>query len=222
MNNSFFHNILSLNWSATIGLNYAIGGLSFVFRMPVKVYGKLKWHIDGKIILPANAIRNTLIIGSSHEDYTASSGRAELNIEGTWKINGIVRIGHDSFIGVKKDGVLEMGDGCMIARDSQIHCSNSIIFGDNVFAGELYATDSTEHQMIVQGEKKPMMGEVKIGDETYLGFRCMLLKGCKIPPRSVVASGAICNKDYTKSGTEKLFIAGSPAIVKANDVTALK
>lgn len=222
MNKNYLHNILSLNWLATIGINYHVGGLSLVFRQPIKIYGKMKYHIGGKIILPANAIRNTLIIGSPHEDYTASSGRAELNIEGTWTIHGITRIGNDCFIGVRKGGVLETGSNCTIGRDTQIHCSNKVSIGNNILTGEMYITDCSEHQIISNGQKKPMMGEVNIGDGTYLGFRCMLLKGCRIPPLSVVASGAVCTKDYTKEGTEKLFIAGVPATVKAQDITSSK
>lgn len=219
MNNNFFHNILSLNWSATLGVNYAVGGLPLVFRMPIKIYGKMKWHINGEIVLPSNAIRNTVIIGSPHEDYTASSGRAEMNIEGTWRIKGITRLGHDCFIGVRKGGVLETGKGCVFGRDTQIHCSKKIVFGNDILTGELYVTDCAEHQIISKGEKKNMMGEVLIGNGTYLGFRCMLLKGCIIPPHSVVASGAVCTKDYSKEGREKLFIAGIPAQVKTKDVT---
>ena len=65
-----------------------------------------------------------------------------------------------------------------------------------------------------------MLGEVTVGDGTYLGFRTILLKGTIIPPRSVVGSGAVCSSDYSKSGSEKLFICGSPAKVKSKEVTA--
>ena len=222
MNKFFITNLFHINWIATVALNFKTGGAAAVFHMPIRVYGKLKWHVSGSIIVPGDAIRNTLIIGSRHEDYTNFVGKAEINIEGTWKVNGVVCIGPDSFIGVRKGALLEMGNGCMFARDTQIHCSEHIVFENDIFAGELYATDSSEHQIIKGGLKQPITEEIRVGKGSYFGFRCVLLKGCKIPPLSVVASCAVCSRDYTSYGEEKLFIAGIPATVRSQDVTAVK
>lgn len=213
-------NIIRLNWTATIRLNYKAGGIACVMAMPIKVYGRLKHHVSGKIVLPKDAIRSTLVIGSEHEDYTASSGKAELNIQGEWRINGLVRIGHDCFIGIEKGGMLEMNNGSYFGRDTQIHCYNSIRFGSGIFAGEMYATDSTIHQMYKDGKEQQSNGCISVGSGTYLGFRTMLLKDCHIPPRSVVASGAVCNRDYTKDGDAKLLLAGVPAVVKSTNTFA--
>lgn len=215
---SFITNILRLNWHATIAINHKIGGWQTVLRMPVKVYGKMKLDISGNIILPDNAIRNTLIIGSDHEDYTASSGRAQLRIDGTWVIEGLVRIGHDCFIGVEKGATLTMGAGCFIGRDSQIHCSGTTVFGRDVLCGEIYVCDSDVHTITENGVETQTVGAVTIGDGVYLGFRTKLLKNTIIPPRSVVASGAICTKDY---GTEaEVLLAGVPAKIVKHNVTA--
>lgn len=217
----FIRNFISLNWLATIGLNYKAGGVKCIFRMPIKVYGPLKWNVSGKIILPYGAIRNTLIIGEKHEDYNASSGRAQIDIRGTWKVGGLTRIGPDCFLGVAKGAMLESGDHVYIGRESQIHCSKCVIIGDGVFSGELYITDSSEHRIFIEGKEMSTGGIVSVGTGTYLGFRCMLLKGCNIPPRSVVASGAICTKDYTREGGSELFLVGMPAKVKRYHTYAL-
>lgn len=214
------NNLFRLNWIATARLNYRAGGLRYVLRMPIKVYGQLRLHLSGRIELPEHAIRNTLIIGSDHEDYTAFAGRAEVNVQGIWRVQGIVRIGSDSFIGVAQGALLEMGDGCAFGRDSQIHCARHICFGRDVFTGELYATDSTEHQLVKHGVPQPMLGEVIVGDGVYMGFRTMLLRAV-VPAHSVVASGAVVNKDFSKQGDE-LLLAGVPAIVKGRVTYALK
>lgn len=215
-------NIIRLNWTATICLNYKAGGIVCVLAMPIKVYGRLKHHVSGRIVLPEGAVRNTLIIGSEHEDYTASSGKGEIYIEGEWHINGLVRIGHDCFIGIDKGGVLEMNDGSFFGRDTQIRCSNSIRFGNDVFAGEMYATDSTIHPIYKDGKQQQCKGCISVGDGTYLGFRTVLLKGCCIPPQSVVASAAVCNRDYTQDGEAQLLLAGVPAVVKSRNTYATK
>lgn len=214
------HSIYKTNWLATFRLNYHVGGWRAVVRMPIRVYGPLKLSVEGRIMLPQDSPRATLVINSCHEDYTASSGRAELNVRGLWKVGGFLRIGPDSCIAIEKGALLETGADTYLGRDTQIHCSHHVSIGNGVFAGEMYVCDSTVHQVFAAGKAKPVQGEVLIADGTYLGFRTVLLKGTVIPPRSVVGSGAVCASDFSAAGAEKLFIYGNPAQVKARDVTA--
>lgn len=213
-------NILHTNWCATIGLNWKAGGMAYVLHMPIRVYGKLRWHVGGNITFEQPILRNMLIIGSEHEDYTASAGRAELRIDGELTIGGNVRIGPDAFVGVANGARLTIGQDTFLGRDSQIHCWNEINIGSNVFMGETYMTDSTEHPIIKNGEEQPLLGSIKIGDGVYGGFRTMILRGAVIPPRSVIASGAVCTKDYSTNGSH-IMLTGVPASVKATNVTAI-
>lgn len=212
--------IIHTNWPATFRLCYHAGGWRGLCRMPVRVYGPLRLTLGGRIQLPPDSSKNMIVIGSDHEDYTASSGKAELNIQGTWQIGGPLRIGPDSCIAIGKGAVLETGACTYLGRDTQIHCCCRIRIGDGVFAGEMYVCDSAVHQIISQGTPKPMNAPVVIGEGTYLGFRTVLLKGTVIPPFSVVGSGAVCTSDFRRAGAEKLLICGNPASVKAQDVTA--
>lgn len=212
--------LIHTNWLATFRLNYHAGGWKAVRRLPIRVYGPLKLKLEGKTILPPDVTKNMIVIGSDHEDYTASSGKAELNIQGTWKLNGTLRVGADTCIAIGKDAMLEIGKDVFLGRDTQIHCCHHISIGNGVFAGEMYVCDSTVHQILSDGYSKPMTGEVIIGDRVYLGFRTVLLKGAVIPSVSVVGSGAVCVSDYSKSGAEKLLICGNPAVVKAQGIAA--
>ena len=210
-------NIFRLNWPATIRMNYNAGGLKAVFRMPIKVYGKLRLRLGGRIVLPPGAIRNTLVIGEEYEDYTASAGKAQVSIQGEWHVEGIVRVGVDCFIGVERGGRLEMGNGVLIGRDSEIHCLNHIRFAQNVWAAELYAIDSTVHQVVIDGENKPINGDVVIEEGGRLFNRTMLLKGAKLPPHTITAAGSLVNKDFTEYGSH-IMVAGTPAKIKYTDI----
>lgn len=212
--------IFSINWLATFRLNYNAGGWKFVFRMPIKVYGPLRLSLHGKVILPLESPRNTVIINSEHEDYTAYSRKSQVCVHGTWKIGGFLRLGPDSLISVADGALLETGRDTFLGRDTQIHCYHHTKIGDGVFAGELYVCDSTIHRIFANGNAKPVHGSVIIGDGTYLGFRTVVLKGAVIPPRSVVGSGTVLSSDYSYHGKEKLFLCGDPAIVKRDNVTA--
>ena len=218
--NMKLHSILHTNWLATFRLNYHAGGWGAVMRMPIKVYGSLKLKLQGRIILPANAQRNMVIINADFEDYTASAGRAEVCILGTWQIDGFLRIGPDSCIYVNDEAYLQFGRDIYIARDSRILCYKHITLGNNVLIGGTYVTDSSHHHIYKEGTEQPMYGNVVIGDGVYLGFRTILLKGAVIPAGSVVGSGAVCASDFSKGGAEKLLICGNPAVVKAQNVTA--
>lgn len=186
--------------------------------MPIKVYGKLRLTLRGKIVLPEHAVRNTLIIGESYEDYTVSAGKAQLVLDGEWRIEGIVRIGIDCFIGIRQGGVLTMGNGVFVGRDSEIRCSSSVIIKQNAVLAKAYVNDSTEHQMLCDGEPKPVLKPITIG-EGALVLRAIVLGGTIIPSRSVVAAGAVCCRDYSKEGESKLLLTGVPATVKHNDYT---
>ena len=218
--NMKLHSILHTNWLATFRLNYHAGGWKAVVQMPIRVYGSLKLSLGGKIILPSGSRKNTVIINSCHEDYTAPSGKAELNIQGTWKLGGSLHVGPDGCIAVAEGALLETGADTYLGRDTQIHCYRHVSIGNGVFAGEMYICDSTIHQVLSADVEKPMHGEVIIGDSVYLGFRTILLKGTVIPPLSVVGSGAVCTSDFSKDGVEQLLICGNPAVVKARGVTA--
>ena len=212
--------ILHTNWLATFRLNYHAGGWKAVLRMPIIVHGSLKLKLQGKIILPANAQRNMVIINANFEDYTASADKAEVCILGTWQIDGFLRIGPDSCIYVNNEACLQFGPDIYIARDSRILCYKHITLGSNVLMGGTYVTDSSHHHIYKAGTVQPMYGDVFVGNDVYLGFRTILLKGTVIPAGSVVGSGAVCASDFSKEGAEKLLICGNPAVVKAQDVTA--
>ena len=218
--NMKLHSILHTNWLATFRLNYHAGGWGVVMRMPIRVYGSLKLKLQGRIILPANAQRNMVIINADFEDYTASAGRAAVCVLGTWQIDGFLRIGPDSCIYVNDEACLQFGRDIYIARDSRILCYKHITLGNNVLMGGTYVTDSSHHHIYREGTEQPMYGNVVIGDGVYLGFRTILLKGAVIPAGSVVGSGAVCASDFSKGGAEKLLICGNPAAVKAQNVTA--
>ncbi|MBQ7461092.1 MAG: hypothetical protein IJS63_02390 [Bacteroidaceae bacterium] len=209
-------NIFRLNWFATCRLNYLAGGWKAVFRMPIKVYGRLKLSLRGRIELPENYIRNTLIIGEPYEDNTVSAGVAQLVLDGEWRIEGIVRIGIDCFIGIRKGGVLTIGDNVFIGRESQIRVDMSVIIQRDTIIAKSYLTDTNEHKILRDGNPIPVCRPVVIGQRGRLN-PCIVLPGTILPPDTTVGIGSLCNRDYSSDGACRLFLAGNPARVKSTD-----
>lgn len=219
---SKIRNILAMNIWATIIVNYRLIGLHAVFCQTVVVYGRLKKELSGRIDIAdeLRSKRGVVVIGSKHETYIAEAGKAQLTIKGTWKVDGNIKIGVDSCIYVDKNAELITGDGVYIARDSQIHCMKKITIGDNVLMGEIYITDSSSHEIERNGVVSSMTSNIDIGHHSYAGFRSMVLKGCRIPPYSIIGSGAVCTKDYAADYRDgHVFLVGIPAVVKEIGVT---
>lgn len=186
------------------------------------VHGRL--HLDigprARILLPEDAGRGTVVIGSRHETYKASAGRGQFSIYGTWQVRGRVRIGVDSCLYIHPDATFTTGRDVFIARDSQIECAQSVTLGNNVLAGEIYITDHSGHPVSHQGVVQPLTKSISIADGCYFGFRTQVLRGAVIPPHSVIASGAVCTRDYAATHPAgHLLLAGVPAQVRATDVT---
>lgn len=184
--------------------------------MPIKVYGKLRLTLRGKIVLPEHALRNTLIIGEPYEDHTVSAGKAQLVLDGEWRVEGIVRIGIDCFIGIGSEGCLVTGDNVFIGRDSQIRADLSVTIERDTIIAQGYITDTNKHQIMRDGKFVPVCKPVFIGQRGRLN-PCILLPGTILPPDTTVGIGSLCLRDYTTEGKGRLFLAGNPATVKSTD-----
>ncbi|MBR5715932.1 MAG: hypothetical protein IKX59_05045 [Bacteroidales bacterium] len=217
-----FKSLFRTNWLATLKLNLKLLPWNQARRLPIVVEGPLRIEIgeEARIVLPNEARRGTITLGSRHETYKAEAGKAQFSIFGTWNVNGPVRIGIDSCLYIHRGATLTTGSEIFFARDSQIECAESVTIGDNVLAGEIYLCDSAGHEVEHGKEVQPMTRPISIGDGCYFGFRTMVLRGAKIPPHCVIGSGAVCTRDFVEALPEgHLLLAGVPAEVKACDVT---
>ena len=207
---------------STLLLNLRLLPLRQALRLPIVVEGSMRIEIGkgARLILPPDAARGTIILGSRHETYKAASGRGQFSLHGTWQVRGRIRIGVDSCLYIHRGGTLTTGDGVYIARDSQVECAHEVTIGNQVLAGEIYICDNSGHPVTHGTEPQPMCRPLHIADGCYFGYRTMVLRGASIPPHSVIGSGAVCTRDYTSAHPSgHLLLTGVPADVRATDVT---
>lgn len=220
--NTSTNNSTTMNWLATLRLNFRLLPWRQALRLPIVVQGALRLDIgpEARIVLPSDAPHGTVVLGSRHETYKASAGRAQCSIYGTWQIVGRVRIGVDSCLYIHRGATLTTGADVYIARDSQVECAEAITLGNHVLAGEIYLCDTAAHKVSHAGVEQPMTRPIMIGDGCYFGFRTQVLRGAVIPPQCVIGSGAVCTRDYAAQHKEgHLLLAGVPAQIRATDVT---
>lgn len=217
-----FNKFFRTNWLVTLKLNIKLLPWRQACRLPIVVEGPLRIEMGSgaRILLPKDAARGTVTLGSRHETYRAEAGRAQFSIFGTWQVNGRIRIGLDSCLYIHPGATLSTGRDVYIARDSQIECAERVTIGDNVLAGEIYICDHAGHEVKHGGAGQPLTRPISIGEGCYFGFRTMVLRGAVIPPHCAIGSGAVCTRDYAAAHPGgHLLLAGVPAEVKAQGVT---
>ncbi len=210
------------NWPATLKLNFRLLPWRQACRLPIVAEGPLRIEIGegARVVLPDDAGRGAIVLGSRHETYKAGAGKGQCSIFGTWDAKGKIRIGLDSCLYIHRGATLTTGGDIYIARDSQIECAERVTIGDNVLAGEIYICDSAGHPVMHGNDLQPMTKPITIGKGCYFGFRTTVLRGAAIPPHCVIGSGAVCTSDFVKAHPEgHLLLTGVPAEVKACGVT---
>ena len=145
-------------------------------------------------------------------------------------------IGHDCLIGAQlicesNDAVIIIGNKTFISGGTQIISSRKITIGNNVLiARDVIIQDGNSHSINHIDRKKDIeyttarfngkprsdknfslidRKDISIGDDVWIGLRCIILKGVTIGPRSIIAAGSIVTKDVPSD----VIVAGNPAKV---------
>jgi acetyltransferase-like isoleucine patch superfamily enzyme len=132
------------------------------------------------------------------------------------KHNGIIKIGAKSTLWPKvklvsssfsngKPAILEIGSRTAVGDNTQIHCGESIKIGNDVLIS--WDVNILDHDYHASGGGKVIPQPVVIEDETWIGIRCLILKGVTIGKGAIIGAGSVVTRDvppYT-------FAAGNPA-----------
>lgn len=110
-------------------------------------------------------------------------------------------------------GELEIGNDCGISG-STLTVSSKIHIGDRVMIGTGCVITDTDAHPVMPDERIHNLPAKKapiwIGDDVFIGARCIILKGVTIGKCAVVAAGSVVTKDIP----EYAVVAGNPAVVK--------
>ena len=131
--------------------------------------------------------------------------------------------GYYTFEHIKVGDDVSLGTGAiLLATESRIIIGNKVMFGPNVIVvGGNHNTSPLGRFMYDVLEKRPEDDQdVIIEDDVWVGSRAVILKGVRIGRGSIVAAGAVVNRDvlpYT-------VVGGVPAriiSVRFNDMQTL-
>jgi acetyltransferase-like isoleucine patch superfamily enzyme len=146
----------------------------------------------------------------------------------------VIKIDEDSSIDgellvFQYGGEIRIGKQCYIGPDTKIRSAERIIIGDNVLISHgvnimdnnAHEIDSTERRDTVINYLRtgsyPVKGNVEtksitIGNDVWINFNAIILKGVSIGEGAIIAAGAV----VTKNVPPYTLMAGNPAIIKKN------
>ena len=118
----------------------------------------------------------------------------------------------------QNNNTVTIGEKTTFAGDSYLGCmeKTSLIIGDGcLFSNEIQIRTSDSHSILDENNNRINPAkDIIIGDRVWCGNGAKILKGSSIQADSIVAAGAIVNREFTQSG---VILAGVPAtIVKEN------
>ncbi|MDD9148848.1 acyltransferase [Sporolactobacillus sp. CQH2019] len=120
-----------------------------------------------------------------------------------------IDIGKNTYIGIGTRiwamGKIEIGNNVLIAHNVNIIDNNSHSIESKIRKNELrYLINKGAPKENVFNIKK---GDIKIGDNVWIGLNSIILKGVEIGENSIVAAGSV----VTKNVPSNTMVAGNPA-----------
>lgn len=110
---------------------------------------------------------------------------------------------------VDNRGILEIGKGFVINKNTVIRCSDRVTFLDDVMIGwNNEINDNDGHPVYVDGHKIKNTGSIVIGPHVWITSHVRVSKGVTIPEGCIVAKGAVVTRKHVSKYT---LIGGVPA-----------
>ena len=112
---------------------------------------------------------------------------------GIINIDGRVHTEKNVLLSARNGGKLHFAGRAYVNRNSMIVCRKEITIGKGVTIGPNVVIYDHDHDMVTKGNL--VCAPVSIGDNTWIGAGCTILKGVTIGKNSVVAAGTILTKN---------------------------
>lgn len=135
--------------------------------------------------------------------------------------NGPCSVGAGFLWRIDRDAVFEVGRLSRFGTCVKVICSNHIVFGDySSITFNCMMMDTNSHYTINLNDysaRRLNTGKIEIGAKNWIGNNTHVFLGAKTGEGCIIGHGSMFNHDF--SGTRNALLAGSPAIVKRENIT---
>lgn len=128
--------------------------------------------------------------------------QSTISIQGTLKVKGkgVHQFASGLSLNIMPNAIVEIGNNFSCAHNARFHIYKSLVIGDdNMWSFDNVIMDTDAHS--IYDENGALITHDKgitFGDNVWLGCRCIVLKGSKIPSGSLVAAGSTVTKALDK------------------------
>ncbi len=211
-------NYTKLNIFNTIYINFRVLPFSQARKLPIYIYSKADiYWLKGKILFENTEIKRGMVkLGRNTELFcgVSQSSLIILNQDSKLIFEGPCSIGNNFVLRISSGAELRLGKYTFFGGSVKIICTKKIhIKRYSRIAFESQIIDSNFHFMINTKDNSINRkgDEITLGEFNWIGNRTSITKGTKTKDFTIVSSGSILNKDYTKSENENIILAGAPA-----------
>lgn len=201
----------------TIIFNFKYFPLKQAYHLPVLMSGKVRINMKGGGIIVERASRGILRIGLQDRQYCYDKPSL-FNIHGKLHLkgNGIHSFAPGAQVYVGRDAVLTIDEGFTASHDLKIYCKLKITIGkNNMWSYYNIVMDNDGHH-IYDADNNWLNSnkEIVFGDDVWIGGRCTVLKGSKIPRGCVIGSESLVRKALDIENS--IYSGNGPLLIKQN------
>lgn len=204
----------------TIFFNFKYLPIKQAIKLPILISRKVYLReISGKILIKGPIRPGLIQLGYGNIGiFDNKKSRSIWEVSGTVIFKGRANIGHGSKISVGKNGELILGENFIITAESSLVASKKIEFGNNcLLSWDILIMDTDSH--IIKDNTGSIINypkQITIGDNVWIGCRCLILKGAQIPDNCVIGADSIVNRLLENRNS---LYAGSPVKLMKESIT---
>ena len=202
----------------TLYFNFRVLPFKQALKLPVYIYGKVHFPLlAGSVEICDNIIRKGMVKIGRQDPFAVDSSSSFVSIAPMGKIifKGPANISTNSALRVFNDGVLTIGRCVLFGSGVKAICNGgTITIGDYTrIAYNTNIVNSGFHSVVdlttlkVGNHIRP----IAIGTRCWIGNSSTINGGAKLKDATIVGTGSLVNKDFSKLEEENQMIGGRPA-----------
>lgn len=165
-------------------------------KLPILLYKPKLLKCKGEIKIEGTIKFGMIKLGKYHVSLFPNTGFVYENHGGKIIFKGTCDIGNNSYMSIGPKGYIYFGNQFSSSTSLKITSYNKIQFDDCVLVGwDCLFMDTDFHKMRkLKGGYTKGFGSIKIGEKTWIGSKCTILKNTELPAFTTVSAGTQLNK----------------------------